>query len=71
MIWSKANLQHGYKNFVPQETITEWNKEGLNIWNSSGLNILKKKSITFMGPLANTNFKCHNPKEIKFLTTFD
>ena len=70
IIWSKTNLQDGYKSFVPPETITEWNKEALHIWNSSGFNILKKKLLTFMGSLANTNFKCHNPKGIKFLITF-
>ena len=69
MIWSKTNLKDGYKGFVPQETVTEQNKEGLNIWNSLGLNILKKKLLTFMRPLANTIFMCHDRKEIKFLIT--
>ena len=55
------------KGFIQQETVTEWKKKGPNIRNSSIFNILKKNYSASLRPLANTIFKCHNPKGIKFL----
>ena len=53
-------------SFFPS-TVIEWNKRDTNIRNFLSLNIFKKKLLSFIRPVANSIFKCHNPKGIKFI----
>ena len=63
------NVKHEFfkNSFFPSTTI-EWNNLDPNIQNSESINIFKKHLLTFIRPLPNSVFNCHNARGVKLLT---
>ena len=57
---------HVKNSFFPS-TVIEWNKRDPNIRIFFSFRILKKKLLSFVRSAANSIFKYHSPKGIKFL----
>ena len=57
-----------FKNSFFPSTVIEWNNLDPNIRNSSSSSIFKRNLLKFIRPSANSIYKCHNPKGIKFIT---
>ena len=63
------NVKHGFfKNSFFPSSITEWNKLYPNIENPESISIFKKHLLSFIRPVHNSIFNCHDKIGIKFLT---
>ena len=57
------------KNSFFPPTIIERNKLDSSIRNSKSLAIFKKRISAFVRPSANSTFHCHNPNDLKLITS--
>ena len=64
----KSNHNFFKNSFFPS-TIIEQNNLDPNLRNSDTYETFKNTILKYIRPFPNSVFKCHNPQEIKFLTT--